>query len=122
MSLALIDKAARAESRATGRGLLESGFAHMFTSFVYPQIWEDPVVDMEALGIGPHSRIAAIASGGCNVMSYLTRNPARVIAVDLNPAHLALLDLKRVAARHVRNHAEFLSALNFSLLQNHSAA
>ena len=107
MSLALIDKAARAESRATGRGLLESGFAHMFTSFVYPQIWEDPLVDMEALGIGPHSRIAAIASGGCNVMSYLTRNPARVVAVDLNPAHLALLDLKRVAARHVRNHAEF---------------
>jgi len=107
MSHALITSAARAEPRTTVRGQLEATFARLFTSFVYPQIWEDPVVDMEALRIGPDTRMVAIASGGCNVMSYLTAQPKRLIAVDLNPAHLALLELKLVAARHLESHADF---------------
>ena len=35
-----------------------------------------------------------IASGGCNTLSYLVANPARVTAVDLNGAHVALTRLK----------------------------
>ena len=35
------------------RGLLERMFTMAFSGFVYPQIWEDPVVDMEALQLGP---------------------------------------------------------------------
>ena len=40
---------------------------------------------MAALELGPTSRLVTIASGGCNVMSYLTADPMRVQAVDLNP-------------------------------------
>src|SRR5579875_2197868 len=76
------------------RGIQERVFTLAFRQLVYPQIWEDPVVDLEALRLAPDDRIVAIASGGCNVLSYLTANPREVIAVDLNGAHIALLNLK----------------------------
>ena len=65
-------------------GLLERAFTFAFRGLVYAQIWEDPEVDMEALAITPDSHIVTIASGGCNVLSYLTANPAKITAVDLN--------------------------------------
>lgn len=95
-------------SKALSRsGVLERGFTLAFRNLVYPQIWEDPVVDMEALGIQSTDHVVAIASGGCNVMSYLTANPARVTALDLNGAHIALNRLKLAAARHLPSHASF---------------
>ena len=36
-----------------GHGLAERMFTWMFKGLVYPQIWEDPEVDMEALAIQP---------------------------------------------------------------------
>src|SRR5690606_35491056 len=53
------------------RGFSERLFAHLFNSLVYPQIWEDPEVDMAALDIGLGHRVVTIASGGCNALSYL---------------------------------------------------
>jgi S-adenosylmethionine-diacylglycerol 3-amino-3-carboxypropyl transferase len=38
---------------------------------------------MTALDLGPGKRILTIASGGCNIMSYLTVVPAGISAVDL---------------------------------------
>ncbi len=88
-------------------GLLERAFTFAFRGLVYAQIWEDPEVDMEALAITPDCHVVTIASGGCNVLSYLTANPARITAVDLNTAHIALNKLKQVAARHLPDHAHF---------------
>lgn len=85
--------------------LLDRAFALAFKGLVYAQIWEDPVVDMEALAIEPGNRIATIASGGCNVFSYLTADPAEIVAVDLNTAHVALNNLKRVAIQRLPDHA-----------------
>ena len=82
-------------------GLLERAFTFAFRGLVYAQIWEDPVVDMEALAITPDCHVVTIASGGCNVLSYLTANPARITAVDLNTAHVALGRLKVAAAQHL---------------------
>ena len=48
---------------------------------------------MKAMQIEPHHHIVSIASGGCNALSYLTAGPARVTAVDLNHAHVALVKL-----------------------------
>lgn len=87
--------------------LLNAVFASLFKGLVYPQIWEDPEVDMEALAITPESHVVAIASGGCNILSYLTANPARVIALDLNPTHVALNKLKLAAAAHLPSWNEF---------------
>ena len=81
--------------------LLEHLFAWAFKGLVYPQIWEDPEIDMEALAITPASHVLAIASGGCNILSYLTADPKRITAVDLNVAHVALNRLKLAAAVHL---------------------
>jgi len=89
-------------------GLAERAFTLAFSSLVYPQIWEDPVVDLEALQIDSGSRIIAISSGGCNVLSYLTAEPAQITAVDLNAAHVALTRLKLAAAQHLPTYQQFL--------------
>ena len=85
----------------TRAGVLERMFTFAFSKLVYPQIWEDPVVDMKALEIGPGHEVIAIASGGCNVLSYLTADPAGVTAVDLNGAHIALGKLKICALQNL---------------------
>ncbi|MEG3181884.1 DUF3419 family protein [Sphingomonas sp. LT1P40] len=88
-------------------GLLERAFTFAFRGLVYAQIWEDPEVDMAALAITPDCHVVTIASGGCNVLSYLTANPARITAVDLNTAHIALNKLKVAAAQRLPDHAAF---------------
>ncbi|MFN4134157.1 MAG: DUF3419 family protein [Novosphingobium sp.] len=87
--------------------VLDHAFALAFRGLVYAQIWEDPEVDMKALAIRPDSRIIAIASGGCNVLSYLTADPAAITAVDLNTAHIALNKLKLASARHLPDYPHF---------------
>lgn len=82
-------------------GLLERLFSRLFEGLVYPQIWEDPVVDLAALQLRPGEHVFCIASGGCNVMSYLTARPGSITAVDLSPAHVALGRLKIAAAQHL---------------------
>ncbi len=91
----------------TRSGLLERLFTLAFERLVYPQIWEDPVVDMKALDIGSGHQVIAIASGGCNVLSYLTADPAGVTAVDLNGAHVALGRLKICAAQNLPDYDSF---------------
>lgn len=91
----------------SGTGLLERAFARLFEGLVYAQIWEDPVADITAAEIGEGARVFCIASGGCNVMSYLTVKPAAITAVDLSPAHIALLNLKLTAARTLPDHDAF---------------
>ena len=93
----------RALSKA---GISERLFALLFSGLVYPQIWEDPDVDMEAMELLEGHRIVTIASGGCNVLAYLTRSPAHVDAVDLNATHVALNRLKLAAVQHLPTHAD----------------
>lgn len=88
-------------------GLLERLFTMAFKGLVYPQIWEDPSVDVEGLEITPDCHVLTIASGGCNVLSYLTADPKRITAVDLNRAHVALTRLKLCAARTLPDHDAF---------------
>ncbi|WP_423415221.1 DUF3419 family protein [Hyphomicrobium sp. B1] len=106
-SIDLLSEAVHQNRALSLAGILERTFTFAFRSMVYPQIWEDPRADMEALEITPQTRIMTIASGGCNVMSYLSANPARIYAVDLNATHIALLKLKVAAAQHLPNHATF---------------
>lgn len=89
------------------RGLQERLFTLAFSGFVYPQIWEDPEIDIPALKIDATSRIMTICSGGCNVMNYLTENPQSITAIDLNPAHVALGRLKIAALKHLPDYESF---------------
>lgn len=88
-------------------GILEHLFTWAFKGLVYPQIWEDPEIDLEALAIAPDHHVVAIASGGCNILSYLTADPRRITAVDLNRAHVALNRLKLTAAQRLPNWSAF---------------
>ncbi|MEP3304181.1 MAG: DUF3419 family protein, partial [Roseibium sp.] len=106
-SKARLKNAVHRSSATSKEGFLERLFTFAFKGLVYPQIWEDPDVDMQALKLTPESRMVAIASGGCNVMSYLTANPAEITAVDLNRAHVALGRLKLLAAKRLPNYDTF---------------
>ncbi len=90
----LLGRAVHRHRAISSRGALERMFTFAFRGLVYPQIWEDPAVDLAAMAIEPHHHIVSIASGGCNVLSYLSASPARITAVDLNRAHVALTRLK----------------------------
>jgi len=89
-------------------GLSERLFGLLFSGLVYPQIWEDPDVDMEAMELEPHHRIVTIGSGGCNMLAYLSRSPASIDVVDLNPHHIALNRLKLAAFRLLPGHADLV--------------
>ena len=91
----------------TRDGISERLFALLFSGLVYPQIWEDPEVDMEALRLGEGDRLVTIASGGCNVLAYLTRAPQSIDAVDLNPAHVALSRLRLAALDGLSSHDDY---------------
>ena len=93
-SRSLLKKAVHRSRTLSTDGLLERLFTVLFSGLVYPQIWEDPEVDLAAMEIERGHHIVAIASGGCNILSYLLAEPARIAAVDLNRAHVALCRLK----------------------------
>jgi len=96
-------RAVRRSPALSHAGLREALFSWLFSGLVYPQIWEDPDVDIQALAITPDSHVVAIASGGCNILSYLTAGPAKITAIDLNSTHVALNRLKIAGARHLPN-------------------
>ncbi|EAA36182.1 hypothetical protein GE21DRAFT_2268 [Neurospora crassa] len=62
--------------------------------YIYAFTWEDSRVDRELLNLGPDDVVLAITSAGDNILSYLMQSPARVHAIDLNPAQNHLLELK----------------------------
>ena len=91
----------------SAEGLRERLFTLAFSNLVYAQIWEDPAVDLEALALDSESRVITIASGGCNVLSYLTAGPGHITAIDINAAHIALNRLKLAAALHLPDYEAF---------------
>ena len=107
MTTAILREAVESSPLASSQGILERLFSVWFARLVYNQIWEDPAVDLEALQLEPQSRVVTIASGGCNLLNYLLADPAEIVAVDLNPAHLALARLKVVAAIRAPDHDSF---------------
>jgi S-adenosylmethionine-diacylglycerol 3-amino-3-carboxypropyl transferase len=107
MANLLLERAAHTKPANTRRGALERLFTLMFKGFVYNQIWEDPAVDLTALELKSHHRLITIASGGCNVLNYLAADPAQIIAIDLNPNHVALTRLKIAALKQLPSYDEF---------------
>jgi len=105
----LIGEAVYENRRLSRDTVLERLFARLFHGLVYAQIWEDPVCDMVALDIAPEDDIVCIASGGCNMMSYLTAEPASITAVDLSSWHVELGKLKLASVAHLPDHEAFYS-------------
>jgi S-adenosylmethionine-diacylglycerol 3-amino-3-carboxypropyl transferase len=76
----------------------------------YAQCWEDADVLLEALDVRPGDVCLSIASAGDNALALLAKGPRRVIALDLNPAQLACVEL-RVAAYRELQHPELLELI-----------
>lgn len=64
---------------------------------LYSQCWEDVACARAAFRIQAGERVLAIGAAGDNVLALLLDEPAEVIAVDVNPAQCALVELKRAA-------------------------
>jgi S-adenosylmethionine-diacylglycerol 3-amino-3-carboxypropyl transferase len=90
--------------------MTEAAASADFSIIRYAQCWEDADILVEALDPQPGHICLSIASAGDNGLALLTREPARVIAVDLNPAQLACLELRIAAYRELR-HAELLELI-----------
>lgn len=85
--------------------------AHAALSRVlYAQCWEDADVLVAAVRPRPGGTYLSVASAGDNSLALLTRDPERVIAVDISPAQLACVEL-RVAAYRCLSHAELLELM-----------
>ncbi|WP_321337343.1 DUF3419 family protein [uncultured Cohaesibacter sp.] len=109
-----IHEAVKPNAGLSWEGVLDRLFSRFFQGLVYPQIWEDPVEDMNAVQLTSQDDVVCIASGGCNVMSYLCASPASIITVDLSPAHVALNKLKLAAASHLPDQASFYDFFGYA--------
>ena len=74
---------------------------------IFTLSWEDPALDVEALRVGSNTRIATVASGGCNALTFLLHDPAFVYAFDYNLTQVWTLQLKAAAFRTL-DHAAVL--------------
>lgn len=67
-----------------------------FTMIRYANCWEDADVLLRGLAPAEGDRILSIGSAGDNSFSLLTTNPELVVAIDVNPTQLFLIELKKV--------------------------
>lgn len=63
----------------------------------YANCWEDADLLLEALDVREGQRVLSIGSAGDNSFSLLLSAPELVLAVDINPVQLHLIELKKAA-------------------------
>lgn len=83
------------------------------SNLLFGMSWEDPSSDRRALTITPGDTVTTISSGGCNTLTLLLDNPAKIYAVDINPSQSYLMQLKIAAVRHL-DHEELLAFLGLA--------
>jgi S-adenosylmethionine-diacylglycerol 3-amino-3-carboxypropyl transferase len=81
-----------------------------FDKIRYAQCWEDADVLLQAMAVGTGATCLSIASAGDNTLALAGAGVKRVIAVDMNPAQVACLELRMAACRALC-HAEFLALM-----------
>lgn len=79
----------------------------------YANCWEDPEVLIKGLNLEKGKRILSIASAGDNSFSLLTTEPELLVAFDLNPTQLYLVELKKLAIQHL-SREETIAFLGFT--------
>lgn len=86
---------------ATREQSSEIGQRASFAEIRYANCWEDANVLVKGLAPLAGARCLSIASAGDNTLSLLAGGAASVLAVDLSPAQLALVELKMAAFRRL---------------------
>ncbi|MEO9531778.1 MAG: DUF3419 family protein [Crocinitomicaceae bacterium] len=78
----------------------------------YANLWEDADVLIEGLGLDQHSKVMSIASAGDNCFSMLSEGVEKVVAVDVSKVQLYLVELKKVAIKHL-DRAAYMAFVGF---------
>jgi len=78
----------------------------------YANCWEDAEILLEGLSINSGDKILSVGSAGDNSFSMLTKNPSLVVAVDINPIQLFVIELKKAAYKQLE-YEELLGFLGF---------
>jgi S-adenosylmethionine-diacylglycerol 3-amino-3-carboxypropyl transferase len=86
-------------------------------NLLFGMSWEDPSSDRRALAIEHGNTVTTISSGGCNTLTLLLDNPAKIYAVDINASQSYLLELKIAAVRHLE-YEELLAFLGLEPSEN----
>ncbi len=63
----------------------------------YASCWEDADVLIKALNVKEGNAYLSIASAGDNSLSLLSKSPSLVLAIDINPAQLACVEIRKIA-------------------------
>lgn len=72
-----------------------------FSKIRYAQCWEDADILLEGLNIKNGGTYVSIASAGDNALSILSKNPDKVIAIDLSPAQICCVELRKAAYKYL---------------------
>ena len=67
----------------------------------YANCWEDADILLKALNIKAGNTYVSIASSGDNSLALLSRNPALVLAIDINPVQLACVEIRKEAFKNL---------------------
>ena len=69
----------------------------LFTKkLIYTISWEDVQIDTKLLGLDQNSSMLTIASAGDHLLNYSLEGVRHIHAVDINPAQLYLVELKKI--------------------------
>jgi S-adenosylmethionine-diacylglycerol 3-amino-3-carboxypropyl transferase len=79
----------------------------------YSTVWEDHLLLERGLAPRFGDDLLVIAGAGDNVLNLLLREPRRIVAIDVNPAQSALVELK-LAALSALEHRDFVQLLGLS--------
>jgi len=83
----------------------------------YGNCWEDADVLLEALQVKNGGVYLSIASSGDNSLSMAGQGAGRIIAVDLNPAQIACVEIRTVLFKSL-SYPELLGFLGVSPMEN----
>ncbi len=90
-----------------------------FSTIRYAQCWEDPA--LLAAALEPYGRdCLSIGSAGDNSFALLAAGAKSVTAVEMNPAQVACIELRRAAYARLE-HAEFLELIGSRVSQRRGA-
>ncbi len=88
-----------------------------FSIIRYAQCWEDTRILLKALDLKEGETYVSIASGGDNSLAMLTQKVHKVIALDLNPAQLHCVHLKKAAFQKL-DYNDLLTFLGITPCEN----
>ncbi len=83
----------------------------------YANCWEDADILLAGLSPASGSKVLSIGSAGDNSFSFLVTDPELVVAVDINPTQLFLIELKKVCIQNLE-WEETLAFLGFLPSEN----